>query len=194
MIQGEEKKMQEETGSGFSGMKVNCDTMDSRWYGLFTNEEIEKVSKQFDYKMVYGDAARNKLFTTAVTLKDKNWMVDEEKTKTGTAVYLQGGFLLSKEEGLPFHLEDGFLVVYKDIIGKDGKVQLTRINTKGEQVWTINTGLKEFYDWQFKVNKLVVTGTDNKNLSSGVVNLLMVINLQNGKVAGYDFFEDKVRM
>ena len=60
-------------------------------------------------------------------------------------------------------------------------------------VWTLNTRLKEFYDWQLKFNKLVITGTDNKNLSSGEVNVLLIIDMQNGKIAAYDFFTDKVK-
>ena len=174
-------------------MRVNCDTMDGRWYGLFTQEEITKVSQQFDYRTVNDDAARNKLFTAAITQKNNNWIIGDEKKKTGSAVYLQGGFLLNRETGLPVHLPAGFLIVHKDIIGNDGKVQLTSINTNGEQVWTIPTGLKEFYDWQLRGHQLVITGTDNKDLGAGRINLLLVINLQNGAVAAYDFFEDKVR-
>ena len=180
-------------GHGFGGMRVNCDTMDGQWYGLFSNEEITKVSQQFDYRTVNDDAARNKLFTAAITQKNNNWIIGDEKKKTGNAVYLQGGFLLNRETGLPVHLPAGFLIVHKDIIGNDGKVQLTSINTNGEQAWTIPTGLKEFYDWQLRGHQLVITGTDNKDLGAGRINLLLVINLQNGAIAAYDFFEDKVR-
>lgn len=179
---------------GFGGMRVNCDTLDGQWYGLFTGEEIIQVNPKFDYRTINDDAARNKLFTSSMTQKNNNWIIGDEKKKTGDAVYLQGGFLLSRETGLPFHVPDGFLIVHKDIIGNEGKVQLTRININGKQLWTIQTGLKDFYDWQLQGQQLVITGTDNKNLSSGRVNLLLVINLQNGVVSAYDFFTDKVRV
>ena len=188
-----QKENTRHTGSGFTGMKTNCDTINGRWYGLFTNEELKNINDHFDYRAIYDDAARNKLFTAALTAKERDWIIGEERNKAGDGVYLQGGFLFNKETGIPVHLPDGFLVVYKDRIGRDGLVQLARINTSGKIVWTINTGLKEFYDWQLRGNRLVVTGTDNQKLSSGEVNVLQVINLQNGTMAAYDFFTDKHR-
>lgn len=181
------------TGSGYSGMRVNCDTLNGWWYGLFTNESLTRLSPQFDYQTVNDETARSKLYTAAVTQKDNNWVIAEEKQPSGDAVYLQAGFLLNKKTGLPFHLTGDFLIVYKDLIGNEGNVQLARIHTNGRQVWTINTGLKEFYEWQLQGQTLVVTGRDNKNLGLGEVNLLLVINLQKGTVAGYDFFTDKTR-
>ncbi|HEV7780855.1 MAG TPA: PA2928 family protein [Chitinophagaceae bacterium] len=187
------KKNARRTGGGFTGMKTNTDTLYGRWYALFTNEELEKAGEHFDHQALYNESARNKLFTAVVTLKENNWIIAGEKTTAGEAVYLQGGFLLSKETGLPVHLQNGFLIVHKDRIGNDGVVQLTRITTDGKQMWSISTGLKEFYDWQLRGDKLIVAGTDNKDLSSGEVNLLQVINLQNGAVVAYDFFTDKIR-
>ncbi|MBK7561261.1 MAG: hypothetical protein IPI68_06975 [Chitinophagaceae bacterium] len=180
-------------GTGFSGMRVNCDTLNGRWYGLYTNDGLTKLSPQFDYQTVQDEAARSKLYTAALTQKDTYWVIADEKQPAGDAVYLQAGFLLNKETGLPFHFNGDFLIVHKDLIGNEGNVQLTRINTNGRQLWTLKTGLKEFYDWQLQGHTLVVTGTDNKNLGSGEVNLLLVINLQKGTVAAYDFFMDKTR-
>ena len=73
-------------------------------------------------------------------------------------------------------------------------MQLTRINTEGKELWSSNSGLKEFYEWQRLGNSLVVMGTDNNKLSSGEVNLLLVINLQTGAMRGYDYFTDKARV
>ncbi len=180
-------------GSGFSGMKVNSDTIGNIWYGLYTNEKVEEVRDRFDYETVNDDAARNKLFTAEITAKEKDWIIADTKSKIGDGVFLQGGFLLNKETGSPIRLTKGFLIVHKDKIGNEGLVQIACISFSGQPLWAANTGLKEFYNWQVKGDKLIITGTDNKNLSSGEVNLLMIINLQNGKKVGYDFFEDKVR-
>jgi hypothetical protein len=180
-------------GSSFGSIKVNCDTMNGNWFGLYSNEEIQKRNNRFNYESVNDEAGRNKLFTAALTSKDKYWIIAEEKMKTGDAMYLQGGFLLNKESGIPFHLPDGFLLVHKDIIGREGKIQMTRIGISGKTRWTINTGLKEFFEWQLQGNKLVITGADNENLSSGEVNVLLVIDITNGHIVGYDFFKDKVR-
>jgi hypothetical protein len=193
----ETEKRRKETarrlGGGFNSMKLNNDTLNGQWYGLYNNEELAKLSDRFDHRTLYNDAARNKLYTAPVTPKDNYWTIGDERREMGTTVFLQGGFLINKETGLPFQLQQDFLVVYKDRIGNDGMVQLARINTTGKQLWTINTGLKEFYDWQLKGDKLIVVGTDNKDLSSGEVNLLQIVNLQNGSVAAYDFFKDKIR-
>ncbi len=187
------KKNARRTGGSFSGMKTNTDTLYGRWYALYTNEELEKESERFDHRAAYNESARNKLFTAVVTLKEHNWIVGEEKTTAGEGVYLQGGFLLNKETGLPVHMQNGFLIVHKDRIGNEGLVQLTRVTTEGKQLWSINTGLKEFYDWQLKGDKLIITGTDNKKLSSGEVNALQIIDLVNGGSVGYDFFTDKLK-
>ncbi len=180
-------------GSGYSGMKFNSDTIGGTWYGLYSSDEIQKTGDRFRYESNNDETARNKLYTSSLYLKNNYWTVDDEKKKILNAVYLQGGFLLSKETGFPVRLPDGFLIVHKDMVGREGIVQLTRIRFNGEKLWTTNTGLKEFYDWQLPGNKLVVTGTDNKNLGSGEVNVLLVFDLQNGHVAAYDFFKDKAR-
>ncbi len=187
------KKNARHTGSGFGGMKLNSDSMDSRWYGLYTNEELEKISDRFDHHKIYNEAARNKLFTAGLTRKDNYWTIGEPRTEASNAFFLQGGFLINKETGLPFHLHQDFLIVYKDKIGNEGVVQLARIAGNGKQLWSISTELKEFYDWQQAGDKLIVAGTDNKKLTSGEVNVMHIINLRHGGVVTYDFFKDKIR-
>jgi hypothetical protein len=174
-------------------MQVNADTLNGRWYGLYANDGAANRNQRFYYQNLHDDVARNKLYTATITRKDNDWIIADEKQPEGTAIYLQGGFLLNKENGLPFHIAGDFLLVHKDIIGREGKVSLTRIHPNVEQVWTIQTGLKEFYDWQQQGQTLVITGTDNKELSSAEVNLLLVINLQSGAIAAYDYFTDKLR-
>jgi hypothetical protein len=181
------------TGSGFSGMKLNSDTSGGQWYGLTTAEQLEKDVNRFDHRTSYNEAARNKLYTASLSMENSSWMIGEEKQALGATVYLDGGFLMDKETGLPIRLGGDFLVVHKDRIGNEGVVQLSRITTAGKLVWTINTGLKEFYDWQLKGSRLIVAGTDNKKLSSGEVNLLQIISLQTGSKVAYDFFKDKIR-
>ncbi|MBL0274328.1 MAG: hypothetical protein IPQ06_14970, partial [Chitinophagaceae bacterium] len=154
MILPKTGKITRRAGTGFSGMRVNCDTLNGRWYGLYTNDGLTKISPQFDYQTVQDEAARSKLYTAALTQKDTYWVIADEKQPAGDAVYLQAGFLLNKETGLPFHFTGDFLIVHKDLIGNEGNVQLTRINTNGRQLWTLKTGLKEFYDWQLQGHTL----------------------------------------
>lgn len=182
------------TGTGYSGMKTNADTLDGRWFGIFNQEDLDNYGDRFVQKQVYKDDARNNLYSTTLSISNNQyWTVGEEKSMVGNQVYLQGGFFLNKETGLPFHLQHDFLVVFKDRIGNEGVVQLARISSSGQQIWAINTGLKEFYDWQLKGEKLIITGTDNKKLSSGEINLMQIIDLQQGGAVAYDFFTDKIR-
>lgn len=180
-------------GTSFNGMKINSDTMDGRWYGLYSSEDLQKISDRFNYNTQYSEEARNKLVKASITVKDSYATIGEDRTTVGAVIFLQGGFLMNKETGIPFHLGQDFLIVYKDRIGNEGLVQLARIGTDGKQKWTISTGLKEFYDWQLKGERLIVAGTDNKNLSSGEVNVMQIINLSNGGMVVYDFFKDKIR-
>jgi hypothetical protein len=181
------------SGSGFSSMKVNGDTIGGNWYGLYTNDKVEEVRDRFTYETVNNDAARNKLFVAEITAKEKDRIIADSKSRAGDGVFLQGGFLLDKETGIPIRLAKGFLIAHKDKIGSDGLVQLTYTGFNGQPLWTVNTHLKDFYNWQLKGNKLIITGTDNKELSSGQINALQIINLQNGATAVYDFFTDKSR-
>jgi hypothetical protein len=181
------------SSGSYSNMKVNCDTMNGNWYGLYTNEAIKEISNLFNYQSGYDETTRNKLYTATLALNEKKWIIAGEKKKTGDEMYLQGGFLLNKESGIPFHLPDGFLLVHKDIIGQEGKILLTHSEITGKTNWTINTGLKDFYEWQLQGTKLVITGVDNKNLGSGEVNVMLVVDITNGHVVAYDFFNDKLR-
>lgn len=186
--------------TSFSSIKVNCDTLQGRWYGLYTNEELEKLWERFDYRTTHGDAARNKFFTASLAVKNPGrkpaeWIIGEEKTKTGNGVYLQGGFLLDKFTALPVRLSnpDGWLVVYKDKIGNEGQIMVTRLDKNGKETWTITSGLKDFFHWEIQGNRLILTGVDNKELSSSEPNVLHIADLTSGQMISYDFFTNKVR-
>jgi hypothetical protein len=187
------KEKSRRTGTGFSGMRLNSDTLDGAWYGLYTAEKLETVHERFTYQTLYDETARTRLYTAPLTGEKQNRLIGEDKQPAGDAVYLQGGFLPDKETGTPFHYEGGFLVVHKDRLGNEGTVQLTHVATSGRQRWTFATGLKEFYDWQLKGHRLVITGLDNSELSAGQVNVLLILDLRSGKAVSYDFFTDKTR-
>ena len=183
----------------FGSIKVNTDTFFHAWYGLYSKEELGKVTHQFDYRSSYDDAARNKLWKAGISATDSNkkftgWNIAEEKQTLGNGVYLQGGFLLSKQTGLPIHLTNppGFLVVYKEEVGNAGKIFIARVDTSGKQQWVMNTGLKDFSYWILQGNQLIITGIDNKELTSGENNLLHTIDIVTGHYCTYDFFTDKM--
>lgn len=179
--------------SSYSGMKLNADTVDGRWYGLYTVEKLEKLQTDFNYESVYEPEARNKFFVAEMVPAGNKWKIADEKEQLGEKVYLQGGFLVNRQTGMPARLGTDFLIVHKTSIGKGGQVLLTRITKENKPVWEINMGLEEFEEWVFTPTRLIIAGRDNKELSSGQVNVLLIIDLQTGKQAAYDYFTDKVR-
>ncbi|MBL0334692.1 MAG: hypothetical protein IPP73_05005 [Chitinophagaceae bacterium] len=63
----------------------------------------------------------------------------------------------------------------------------------GKKYWEYNTGLTDWTGWMLSGNFLIITGTDEKELSSGEINLLITLNMQNGEAKMYDYFKDKTR-
>lgn len=184
----------------FSQATVNTDSFHSKWYGLLTNEEMEKIWEQFDYRKMYGDASRNKLYSASLTIKDPSkkfskWVIGDDRQKISDAIFLQGGFLLDINTGKPIHLSgpDAFLIAFKEQLGNEGKIVLSRVGIDGKQNWSLNTGLKEFAYWTIFKQRLYVFGTDNKELSSGEINVLHIIDLTNGNMVTHDYFRDKNR-
>ncbi len=186
------------SSTSFSQTKVNSDSFHSKWYGLLTNEELEKLWNQFDYRKIYGEADRNKLYTASLTVKDplkrySKWTIGDDREKISDAIFLQGGFLLDINTGKPIHLSrsDGFLIVYKEQLGNEAKILLSRVSIDGDQNWWLNTGLKEFSYWTISGQRLYLFGTDNRELSSGEINVLHIIDLNNGSMVTHDYFRDK---
>ncbi len=183
----------------YSNICTAVDTFNGKWYGLLSAEDLEKPDTRFRYRSVYKETARNKFYTATVTAKDSTKKAIElqvtEPEKINEAVYLQGGFLFNKETGLPIHLknDDGFIVCYKEKVGNTGSIMLSRVDLKGNAKWSINTMLTEFEDWIYTGKSLIILGNDNKEISSGNANLLMIIDLQTGKAVKYDYFTDKMR-
>jgi hypothetical protein len=188
------------TGSkSYSNICTAVDTFNGKWYGLLSSTDLEKPETHFRYRSVYTETARNKLYTAAVSLKDSTRKAAEllvaEPEKINDAVYLQGGFLLNKTNALPIHLknDDGFIICYREKVGNAGNIILARIDLKGNTKWTLNTKLNEFTDWIYTGKQLIILGNDNKEISSSDANLLMSIDMQNGKTAMHDYFTNKMR-
>ncbi len=187
------------SNKSYSNICTAVDTFNGKWYGLLSAADVEKPETRFRYQPVYKETARNKFYNAAVSIKDLNKKAVEllvaEPEKINDTVYLQGGFLLNKTTALPMHLknEDGFIVCYKEKVGYTGNIMLSRVDLNGNNKWTVNTLLTKFEDWIYTGRQLIILGNDNKEISSGNANLLMVIDLQNGKVSKHDYFTNKMR-
>lgn len=183
----------------YTSICVPVDTFKGAWYGLLSSTDPEKFDSRFRYQAVYDETARNRFHTGTISIKDPSKTAPEldleDPQQLNKAVYLQGGFLLDKSTGLPIHLRqpDGFIVCYREKVGNDGHIILARVDLQGNSKWTVNTNLDHFIDWLYTGDRLIVLGIDNKELSSDEVNVLHIIDLQNGAMVTHDYFTDKMR-
>ena len=184
------------SGADFSQMYTNQDTIDGKWYGLYSKAEFSKLYERVQIQRAYDETARRELVTTSYkALPYGDYMISkkESQVEANGQFFLQGGMLLNKTNALPIRLDapDCYLVTYKDKIGNDGKIVIARVTMEGRVLWNMETGLKSWGDWIFTGKRLFITGTDNKELSSGQTNVLWSVDLITGKAARYDYFSDK---
>ncbi len=182
----------------YSSMLTAVDTFNGRWYGLLSAADLEKPDTRFRYRSVYTETARNKLYSAAISLEDSTRKSIElrvaEAKKLNEAVYLQGGFLLDKKTALPIHIaNNGFIICSREKVGNDGYIIVSLVDLNGNAKWTLNTRLTGFSDWIYTGKQLIILGVDNKEISSNDANLLISINMQNGKAVMHDYFENAMR-
>lgn len=177
----------------FSQMKSNQDTVDGKWYGLYTKQELEKLYNRVQYQQVYEETARRQLHEAGYA-PDRNgdFIIDKDNAAiVGNSFSLDGGFLLSRSTATPVHVGNAFLVIYKNQVGNEGKIQVSRLGRDGKQAWSFDSGLKEWADYVVTGKQLFILGTDNKELSSGNCNVLLIVDLEKGTSVKYDYFTDK---
>lgn len=188
-----------EPGISFSNIIIKADTIDGNWYGLKTAASLENFYPNFRYEHGSGETERNKLYTASFTFskpgKASSDVIIAEPGKVSDAVFIQGGFLLNRETALAIQLSNhgGLLVCHKEKVGNDGNILISAISFSGEVKWTVNCGFKEIKDYILAGNRLMVFGTDNKELSSNEINVFHSIDLSTGKMVSFDYFSDKMR-
>jgi hypothetical protein len=181
------------TGISFSQAKVNTDTMNGKWYGVYTRQELAKVSDRVQSHTAHDETARRQLIVSTIADQNDEQVFEKNKASviSNSTFFLNGGFLLNKNTGNPIHRGNNFFVVHKNSIGNEGMIQLTIIDTTGQALMTFDSQLKEWADWIYTDNHLLVFGKDNKDLSGNEVNVFFALNLTTGKVVRYDFFQGK---
>lgn len=181
---------------GFSSIRVNQDTINGTWYGLYSDEEADKLSERIYIRTEYDETNRRKLFTGRYATSRYGYADIDKKSmaSTGTGEFLAGGFLLNKLTAQPLVLRDGsWLVVHKEKVGREGKILLSSVSRSGKINWTLNSGLTEWGDWITTGSRIFIFGTDNKELSSSQCNLLLSVSLADGSMAAFDYFKNKRR-
>jgi hypothetical protein len=179
----------------FTQAKLNADTINGKWIGIYTRQEMEELYDKVRYQAAYNDAARRVCYISNYTPNGRGEMVinrEKATTPNPNEQFLNGGFLTSNETGKPLRLSDGsFLLIYKNEIGNNGKILLSKLTIDGKIQWTYDTGLAEWKNYIFNGKQLIITAEDNEELTGDDCNILLLINLQTGKAEKYDYFYQK---
>lgn len=184
------------TGLSYEQMFINQDNLNNKWYGLYSATEFADLRDRFDESNAHDETARRNLIIGNYIKSNKSYSdFDKVSVTKNSESYLNGGFLLNKATGRPIFLKNknAYLVVYKDQIGREGKIQISLASIDNKKEWHLSTGLTSWADWKYRGNRLYVWGTDNKDLSSNEINLLLCINLDNGTMTSFDFFKNSIR-
>lgn len=180
----------------YSEIRVNQDTLNGKWYGLYAAAEMQKLNNRLQYHSERDETARRQLYVAGYN-ETRPGYVEVDKTSAVAAPaqtgFLHGGLLLDKKTALPIHLPGpSFIIVHKEQIGREASILLSLTGADGKAAWTCNTRLTEWADWIYNGKQLIILGTDNKELSSGQVNVLLCIDIKSGKEARYDYYSDKI--
>lgn len=180
----------------YNSIRINQDTLLGKWYGLYSPGEMQKLNNRLQYHSETDETARRQLYLSSFS-ETKPGTFEINKTSASAAPsqnsFLHGGFLLDKTTGMPIHLTGpAFIIVHKEQIGREASILISRLSADGKTAWTFNTGLTEWADWFYNGKQLIIMGTDNKDLSSGQVNVLLCIDISNGKAARYDYYSNKI--
>lgn len=192
------KREQLQRGSiGFDQLRVNQDTAAGQWWGLYTAAEMEKTGGRVDHQTSYGETARRRLyFANLSRSRDREPEIQKGSARLAPLrnSYLQGGFLLDKKTAMPVQLAGNErLIIHRDKLGREGSIQVSRISgTTPDERWTVNSGLSDWGDWMLTSSYLILLGSRHPELSSGENNRLLIIDLNSGKTAAYDYFSDQL--
>ncbi|RYG54659.1 MAG: hypothetical protein EOO01_00900 [Chitinophagaceae bacterium] len=179
----------------FSQVKVNADTAEGRWFGLYSKEEMEELYDRFSYQSAYNERARRQWFTSTYSASKFGEIIFSKDSVTASSEpgrFLNGGLLVNPETAKPLRLDDGsFLILYRNELGGEGRNLLSRVSKEGKLQWTFDSQLKDWEYYIFTGTQLFIVGRDNKELSGDDCNILWCLDLQNGHAEKYDFFKEK---
>jgi len=182
--------------TGYYNLKINQDTVNGHWFGLYSKNEFEKLYNRMQHQSENDETARRQLYKSTVSRNSNgDWQIEKESAAQvgANTSFLHGGFLLDKKTALPVHLAgpDAFLIIHKQEVGQKAAILVSRVTQDGKILWTFNSNLSDWLDWQISSKQLIITGSNNEELSGGEANILLCVDLVNGKAAGYDYFKRK---
>lgn len=178
-------------GIALNDITKTSDSLNGQWYGLVNEKESSSLSDYFRINDNYEATKRNAFYTCALVTENRNVKLNlSTLQRLGTSDFLQGGFMLNPASGNVLCLSgpESFLVLHRDVIGKEGKLLVSRVDMTGNILWNAETGIPaDMQDLILYKNKLVIFGTTNSDLTSGEANTMVILNLDNGEVNVYDY-------
>jgi hypothetical protein len=184
------------TNLSFSQTKQNQDTVAGQWFGIYSDEELEKLYDRVSDQAAHDETIRRKLFAGSFSIsKNEDAIINKAAAKSSSTVdFLAAGFLVNKKTGRPVRLpgNQSFLIVHKEQVGREGKILITNVTADGKASWTYNTQLADWADWVYTGKSLYIFGVNNKSLGSNESNILICLNLENGKASMFDYFTNKL--
>jgi hypothetical protein len=184
----------ERINPGYTQMGTNLDTTNDVWFAMVNGKELSELSPVIRMGRSHDETARRFVATGRIVTgaNDTRQLDTSMRAAFKEHEFLDGAFLLDKTTARPLRLPgNAYLVIHKDRIGEEGKVQLTKLLAGGKVDWTRDTGLSNWLDWKLHKNKLIVFGRDRRELTSDECNVLQIINTNDGQYKSYDYFTDK---
>lgn len=185
-------------GLDFNQIKVNQDTFNQQWLGIYSEQEIEALDRRFLSTPYSGLDARRQIYTASYRVISSNRLeIDSPKLQVSNAgsYFLNAGFLVDQQTGKAIQLEDSanYLLISKSAIGMEGSVIVSRISKDGKILWQLNSGEKKWLDYKFKGNRLFIFANDNMEVDSNDCTVLLIVDGRTGEVNKYDYFKDAIR-
>ncbi|CAN5779870.1 hypothetical protein BH11BAC3_BH11BAC3_27360 [soil metagenome] len=182
----------------FNQLKVNQDTFNHQWLGIYSSEEIATLYHKVTVMPQSGQDIRRRFYNAvydSVPYRGFEFNMPAIQASTAETYYLNGGFLADKQTAKAIQLNNpgGYLIVHKQIIGPDGAIIASRISKDGQTLWELNTGVNKWIDYTFTGNSLFIFANDNKEISSDDCSIFLIVDCKTGKVIKYDYFKDAIR-
>ncbi len=183
----------EEFDTFFSGSisnwVINRDTLEGHGFVLSKDKPTDNRFDVDSYSSIGSESDKLSLYKMKLQIDLKARSSYDRVKVTSTEEfkdrYLQGGIMIDYKTSRAFQTVNpsGYVIFSRNIIGKDGKLMVSRVNTEGKQLWQTNTLMDfELVFCLATKNHLVLVGyndTDNKPAFSGADGL-RIIDLKTG--------------
>ncbi|WP_040680063.1 PA2928 family protein [Niabella aurantiaca] len=164
--------------------KSSQDTAENIFYGLYSTDELPVYAGAFRNDAAGSLDAVRSLWSASFNQKSTKLFIDKDRLKrVSDQKFLNAFFLINRNTCRAFHCTSpsGFIIAYKTAIGKNGVTNLARITRDGEEVWNIETKLKEIKGLDFTDQYLLIQSAADEN--NHLITKMYSIRLADGKMS-----------